>query len=259
MDDPRILLTNDDGIDSVGFAATYDALSAVGDVVAVAPLDDQSAVGRSMSHEVRVHDHRLGYAVEGTPADCVVAGLSTLTPDVDIVVSGCNKGANLGSYVLGRSGTVSAAVEAAYFGVPAIAVSLYIPSDQDWESGAIEPEEYRNATDAAAYFVRQSASRGVFEQVDYLNINAPLYDGESAPIAVTEPSGFYDMGAERDGDVISIEDHIWGRMRNGNLPDPEGTDRRAVYNGTVSVSPLTAPHTASHHDALDELVAAYHA
>jgi 5'-nucleotidase len=110
MDEPSILLTNDDGIESAGLRALYDVLTGVGDVTVVAPAEDQSAVGRSLSHDVTVREHDLGYAIEGTPADCSVAGLGSLAPDTDIVVAGCNQGANLGSYVLGRSGTVSAAV-----------------------------------------------------------------------------------------------------------------------------------------------------
>ncbi|MEF8831842.1 MAG: 5'/3'-nucleotidase SurE, partial [Halobacteriales archaeon] len=105
MDDPVILLTNDDGIDSPGLGALYDALSEVGEVTAVAPADDHSAVGRSIEQSASVFEHELGYAVDGPPASCVVGGLEALLPDADLVVSGCNQGANLGAYVLGRSGT----------------------------------------------------------------------------------------------------------------------------------------------------------
>ena len=257
MDDPSILLTNDDGIDSVGFRALYDALDTVGSVTAVAPKNDQSAVGRSMSHEVTLEEHELGYAVAGTPTDCVVAGLGSLCPDTDIVVAGCNKGANIGSYVLGRSGTVSAAVEAAYFDVPAIAVSMYIPASDNWREQATDPQDYRNATEAATYLVKHSVDAGVFEQVDYLNVNAPLFNGTVAPIEVTTPSRWYKMGAEKNGSTVAIKDYIWEQMRDGTIPDPEGYDRRAIMEGRVSVSPLTAPHTAEHHEALDGLAAAY--
>ena len=118
----HVLLTNDDGIDETGLRALHEALSGVAEVTVVAPADDQSAVGRSLSSRVAVDRRETGYAVHGTPADCVVAGLQSLAPDVDLVVSGCNRGANLGQYTLGRSGTVSAAVEAAFFECPAIAV-----------------------------------------------------------------------------------------------------------------------------------------
>ncbi|QSG06309.1 5'/3'-nucleotidase SurE [Halapricum desulfuricans] len=265
--DPTILLTNDDGIETTGFRALYDALTDVGEVIAVAPDSDQSAVGRALSDSVTVTDHELGYAVAGTPADCVIAGVEALVPDVDLVVSGCNDGANLGAYVLGRSGTVSAAVEAAFFDVPAIAVSMYIPVREDVTSEAVRSEydAYGEATRAAAYLADHALGAGVFESADYLNVNAPmasgeygpLDDGEHAPLAITEPSRVYQMDAVRDGAEIQLYDRIWERMADGDLPDENGTDRQAVVDGKVSVSPLTAPHTSQHHEALDALAETY--
>jgi 5'-nucleotidase len=258
----HVMLTNDDGIGTPGFRALYEALSEFVDVTAVAPADDQSAVGRAMSNEVTVTEHELGYAIEGTPADCTVVGLESLCPDVDLVVAGCNKGANLGAYVLGRSGTVSAAVEAAFFDVPAIAVSLYVPppapdEDREWHEVATGVADYREATRAATYLARHAAGAGVFEQAEYLNVNAPLPADEPAPMAITRPSTGYDMTARRDGDRIRLRDRIWERMREGDIPDPEGTDRRAIVDGRVSVSPLTAPHTVHRHESLDGLAETY--
>jgi 5'-nucleotidase len=254
----EILLTNDDGIDSVGFRALYDALSSVADVTAVAPAEDKSAVGRQMSSDVVVDDHPLGYAIHGTPADCTVVGLEALCPDVDMVVAGCNKGANLGAYVLGRSGTVSAAVEAAFFEVPAIAVSLYVPeSDAPWGELATEATDFRPATAATTYLVDHAPEAGVFDRAEYLNLNAPL-GAEDPEMRITEPSKVYDMTARPDGDDrITLHDRIWERMRDDDIPDPDGTDRRAVVDGHVSVSPLLAPHPTRHHEALDGLAAAY--
>ena len=262
MDEPRILLTNDDGIDSVGFRALYEGLADLGEVVAVAPADDQSAVGRTISEAVDIRDHELGYEVEGTPVDCVIAGLGTLCPDADLVVSGCNKGANIGAYVLGRSGTVSAAVEAAFFEVPAISVSLYIEGGDDWAQLATEPEDFRHATAATRYLVDTAGDAGVFEAADYLNVNVPYIQTESGVVdpremVVTHPSTRYEMGAERDGEQVALQDGIWELMRSGSITDPEGTDRRAVAEGKISVSPLTAPHSTERHSALDRLVDAY--
>jgi 5'-nucleotidase len=256
----RVLLTNDDGIDSAGFRALHGTLAEFADVTAVAPATDQSAVGRQLSSDVAVGSHDLGYAVEGTPADCVVAGLEVLCPDVDLVVAGCNKGANLGEYVLGRSGTISAAVEATFFDTPAIAVSLYVPGDGDgdWRDRAGAIADYAEASRATAYLARHAPDAGVFERADYLNVNAPMpAEGSPAPIEVTRPSSVYDMRATRDGDRVRLEDNVWERMRAGTIDDPDGTDRRAVVEGRVSVSPLTAPHTTEHHEALDALADAY--
>ena len=256
-DTPAILLTNDDGIDSPGFAALYETLSEVGDVTGVAPLDDQSAVGRAMSDEVDVEEHEFGYAIRGTPADCVVAGLTALGPYPDLVVSGCNTGANLGAYVLGRSGTVSAAVEAAFFELPAMAVSLYVPEDE-WPTRT-EIDDYAEACRATRYLAERALGTDVFEHAGYLNVNAPLPGEEPAPMEVTRPSTLYDMDATRDGDAITLHDRTWEAMGSGEIDDPEGTDRRAVVEGRISVSALTAPHTTERHDELDALASEYNA
>ena len=252
-DSLEILLTNDDGIDSPGIRALYDALSEVANVTTVAPADDQSAVGRAMSYECAVEDHELGYAVHGTPSDCVVAGLAELGPYPDVVVSGCNEGANIGAHILGRSGTVSAAVEAAFFGVPAVAASLHVPQSE-WPRDTTV-EEYADVADAVRYLVERAPDAGVFEEAEYLNVNAPLpgNTAERPRMVVTRPSHVYDMDASEEDGVVTLHDNTWTQMEDDHLPDPEGTDRRAIYEGHISVSPLTAPHTTERHEALDEL------
>ncbi|AEN05227.1 Multifunctional protein surE [halophilic archaeon DL31] len=263
MSEPRILVTNDDGIESPGFRALYEALEEVGDPIAVAPYADQSAIGRARSFEASVHEYDLGYAVEGTPVDCVIAGIESLCPDVDLVVAGCNKGANLGAYVMGRSGTVSAAVEAAFFDVPAIAVSQYVPTTPDQVFESINPpmEAYADACEAAAYLAENAHESEVFESADYLNVNAPTpenADADGRPeMVVTEPSKLYAMSAEFDGETLRLKDEVWQRMQSGDIPDENGTDRRAVIDGKVSVSPLTAPHSVERHQRLDDLAAAF--
>ncbi len=253
----RILLTNDDGIDAVGLHALYEVLADDYEVTAVAPVEDRSAVGRSLSSEVDVHDHELGYAVEGTPSDCVVAGLGTLVPDADVVVSGCNKGANLGEYTLGRSGTVSAAVEATFFGLPAIATSMYVPGGDDWWKRELDQEEFAHAARATRFLVDRAVAGGAFETVDYLNVNAPISSGEPAPIRLTRPSTRHELGAERTETGVTLHDGIWDRMREGAVPDPAGTDRRAILDDEVSVSPLSAAHTVATADGLERLVDEY--
>jgi 5'-nucleotidase len=263
MDDPDVLLTNDDGIDSRGLRALYETLSAVGDVTVVAPAEDQSAVGRAMSDEVVVDEHDLGYAVAGTPADCVVAGIEALCPDPDVVVSGCNRGANLGAYVLGRSGTVSAAVEAAFFDVPAIAVSMYVKTPDDITFAEFEPdaEDYREARRATRYLVEHGPDAGAFDRADYLNVNAPRPadrdDDGPAPMRITDPSDAYDMEAIHEDGRVRLHDRMWERMASDDVPGGPETDRRALVEGAVSVSPLTAPHTVQRHAALDALAETY--
>jgi 5'-nucleotidase len=282
----QVLLTNDDGIDATGIRVLAEALSEIATVTVVAPAEDQSAVGRALSDTVAVEERDskrsyAEYAVSGTPADCTVAGLYSLCPDTDLVVAGCNRGANLSAYTLGRSGTVSAAVEATFFDVPAMAVSLYIPGDREFETLATTPEAYAEAARATTYLAEHTGEDGVFEQADYLNVNAPLPekgtggrtdeggdensesigDGDDigASMVVTHPSRVCDMNAVREGDSITIRDRIWDRMAEDDLPDDAGSDRRTVMDGDVSVSPLTAPHTTERHDVLDALADAYRA
>ena len=275
----RILLTNDDGIDAVGLRAVYDALAVDYDVVAVAPTGDRSSIGRAISADVDVAEHELGYAVDGTPVDCVVAGVDELVPDADLVIAGCNEGANLGAYTLGRSGTVSAVVEGAFFGVPGIAASMYVPGGDDWRQRELSPASFEHAVRATRFLVEEAAPAGIFERADYLNVNAPMAepaegDGGSeatadggaaadaavdpAPMRVTAPSEWYGMEATSDGNGgVSISDPIWGRMSPAEVPDSVGTDRRAVVDGEVSVSPLSVPHAAEPDAGLDELASRY--
>lgn len=255
-DGPEILLTNDDGIDAPGIRALYEGLQDVGNVTVVAPAEDQSAQGRATSRTVEVEEHDIGYALSGTPVDCVVAGLEAIGPYPDIVVAGANKGANLGMYVLGRSGTVSAAVEAAFFGVPAIAAStLFMTEDYQREA---EVPEFESTVAATAYLVEHTLDTGVFEHADYLNLNAPHPRTDvTGEMVVTRPSHAYDMTARHEEDRIVLHDRMWDRMDEWQTVDPPGTDRHAVMEGHVSVSPLTAPHTTEHHDALDALAETY--
>ncbi len=254
-----VLLTNDDGIDAVGLRALHDVLAEDHAVTAVAPAADQSAVGRQLSHEVELTEHPLGYAVDGTPTDCVVAARGALELDPDLVVAGCNYGANLGEYVLGRSGTVSAAVEAAFYGIPAIAASVYFPlGDINFTDYEPDPGDFEEAASAVDYLVDHALNVGVFEHADYLNVNAPRpQEAPDAPMEITRPSHVYDMDAVWNEGSVRIRDRIWERMAEGDIPDPAGSDRRAVVEGRVSVSPLTVPHTTSDHEALDGLAETY--
>ncbi len=249
---PEILVTNDDGIESPGIQALARELDTIGEVTVVAPADNQSAVGRASSREVRVQEREFGYAIEGTPVDCVVAGIGSLAPYPDVVVAGINKGANLGMYVLGRSGTVSAAVEAAYFDVPAIATSLYLP-DEKWKR-QLKEGAYEHAARATRHLVEEGLGSGVFEEADYLNLNAPDPDVDPKGMQVTRPSRAYDMTAERDGSWVSLKDRMWQRMETRSLADDPDTDRRAVVDGHVSVSALTSPHTPEGQDSLETVV-----
>lgn len=131
-----ILLTNDDGINAPGLVAMYRELVKLGEVHVVAPETVQSATGHGitittplLTSSVTVENGFTGTAVDGRPADCVKLAVAKLMPrQPDLVVSGINSGANTGINII-YSGTVAAAIEAAFLGLPAIATSLYLRRD----------------------------------------------------------------------------------------------------------------------------------
>lgn len=246
MSEPVILATNDDGIDSAGFRRLVEALEPVGDVVGVAPAGNRSAVGRSIDAEVSVEEHPLGYVVEGTPASCVVSGITALGVDPDIVLSGINKGANLGAAILGRSGTVAAAIEAAYLGVPAIAVSMYIPFERiegEFHDYRADPVQFAYAARSAAALTRGWLDGDAFDHIDYLSVNTPMADGADRPrTRITSPAGGYLTTAEAEGDRLVLRDRQFELLYTGDIDSGAETDRAAIADGDISVSPLRLPN-----------------
>ena len=277
MNTPRVLLTNDDGIDAPGLASCYEELRAVADVTVVAPMENQSGVGRTRSHRTARESHPWGYALDGTPADCVAYGLRGLDESFDLVVSGCNHGPNAGNYVVGRSGTVGACVEAGFLGTPGVAVSAY--HCEDFFVHPAEDYDFDRPARVMTEVVTRALSGDIFDTADFLNLNVPV-DVADPEMVLTEPHHDYDLRVDHgtdggvddqanqgtDGD-IALRDVVWPDTAGWENPFasehdlaeryPEGSDRRAIIDGAVSVSPLTAPHTTEHHGALDEMVAAY--
>ena len=259
----KILLTNDDGIDAPGIAAMASALDPLGDVTVVAPESNQSAVGRGLSYgrmgpddamegdlglreepddpftvTIPHEEHELGYAVYGTPSDCVILGVGAFDPDV--VVAGCNAGANLGIHVLPRSGTASAAAEGASLGVPSIAVSMDVI---DLDRDELSPDHFERATRVGRDLVEAAMTGDAFEAVDYFNANVPRPDRDLQGLSVTHPTPVYDMHADLADGRFSLHNPLWAGFAKGDIPDQEGTDRRALLDNRVSVSPLTLPQS----------------
>jgi 5'-nucleotidase len=139
----RILLTNDDGIFAPGLVAIYKRLTELGEITVVAPASSQSGTGHSITYreplvcnKVDINGQFTGYSVQGSPADCVKLALAELKPGpVDLVVSGINNGANVGINVY-YSGTVAAAMEAVFFKIPAVALSLDVEEKMDFDTAA---------------------------------------------------------------------------------------------------------------------------
>ncbi|MFD1513853.1 5'/3'-nucleotidase SurE [Halomarina rubra] len=259
----RLLVTNDDGIESPGLRALVNALSDLGAVTVVAPADDQSGVGRARSRTVGVTDHDEGYAVTGTPADCVAFGLRGLDREFDVVVSGCNHGPNIGAYVLGRSGTVGAAMEASFLGVPAVSVSAYHP--EEFFPHPPHAFDFSGPASVARRLVERACEKRVFDTLDVLNLNAPTGTPAEMPtMRVTRPYADYDTTVEEDGEATHLVDTFWASAdaHEGPVPDldahrdiyPVDSDRHALAEGRISVSPLRGPQTVEASTALTDVV-----
>jgi 5'-nucleotidase len=286
MDEPRILLTNDDGIDAPGLAGLYEELTAAGEVTVVAPAENKSGVGRTRSHAVVREDHPWGCSLTGTPADCVAYGLRGLEAAFDLVVSGCNHGPNAGNYVTGRSGTVGAGIEAAFLGTPAVAVSAY--HGEDFIPDPPEAYDFGRPARVTVDLVRRMRAAGLDTGGTLLNVNVPL-DVADPRMRRTRPYPDYDLHVEHDADpedveavealgrdgsieaaegtLIRMDDAVWPGTVGFENPFPlaedeherypEGTDRRALLDGEISVSPLSIDHADTEHSALADVVAAY--
>lgn len=174
-----ILLTNDDGIRAPGLVAMYRELVKLGEVAVVAPETVQSATGHGitiatplLTQQVNVEGVFTGTAVDGRPADCVKLAVNKLLPrQPDLVVSGINSGANVGINVI-YSGTVAAAIEAAFLGLPAIATSLYLRNDK--------PIDYART----AYFARRTIEQILAAGLrggQVCSVNFPPLDADEQP------------------------------------------------------------------------------
>ncbi len=231
----KILVSNDDGIDAPGINALAKALKEIGEVIVVAPRTEQSAVGHkiTMQNPLRVTKYFkngdfFGYAVDGTPADCIKMGIRNIMKEQpDIVVSGINHGANTAISII-YSGTVSAAREAAIMDVPAIAISVTDHGVKDFEY----------AGKVAKHVTKLVAENGLPDGT-LLNVNIPnLPESEIKGIKVTTQSK-----AKWD-DIYEERIDPYGRSYfwlTGNLVEVESdkdTDQNMVKQNYVAVTPI---------------------
>jgi len=241
-----ILLTNDDGIMSVGLRALWDGLNGLGQVVAVAPESPRSATGMSLTFHkpLRVNELTIqgakAYAVSGTPADCISLGISKILggKKPDVVVSGINLGENVTAQTVFASGTVAAAIQAAIMGIHSIALSMEMPSV---EAGLPEVEaRVEAAAERAFAVVDMVARRGLPEGVDFLNVNFPYDVGADTPTKVTRlgPRMYDDYITERADPKGRPYYWQWGSVRDPKEFEP-GTDAHALFvEGAISITPL---------------------
>jgi 5'/3'-nucleotidase len=242
---PRILVTNDDGVHSDGIHTLAEALNALGEVVVVAPHVEASAIGHALTlrRPLRMEQLRPGvYEVDGTPTDCVNIAITQLyTAPPDLIVSGINKGYNLGDDVT-YSGTVSGALEGALLGVPSIAVS------QERTSG---PYDFRHSAAAAATIAAIVLRDGIISPQTFLSLNVPT----------GTPKGFRLTVQAKRNHVTTVDERIDPRGRayywieeGENAWEPhDRSDFQAVRDGYVSVTPLQPDMTD--YDALAKLQA----
>jgi 5'-nucleotidase len=236
----NILVTNDDGINARGIGALVAALKEVANVIVIAPLGEQSAVGHAltMTLPLRVTEfHRdnefFGFAVDGTPADCVKLALRTFLkeralPYPDLVVSGINHGRNTAVNII-YSGTVSAATEATVLDVPAIAISL-----ASYHSGA----DFSGAADFIKRFAPYVATQGL-PKGTLLNVNVPALPPEKIKGMVYTRQGksYWDDDFERRLDPHE-RPYYWLRGTYHLVDTHEEADDIAIAADKITVTPL---------------------
>lgn len=232
----KILLTNDDGIEAAGLHAVYDAIKGLGEVHVVAPARVQSAT----SHAITLHrpvavtpyicDKFNGFAVDGRPADCVKLALAELIGPVDLVISGMNHGANVGINVH-YSGTVGAAREAAFQGIPAIALSLHL--------GDKTQDHYVRAAGHARKAIEAVFKVGIDKGV-LVNINVPILDGgaepvgmKAVPLNVSPMHDRFDKGTDADGNTTFQAKDSMAFTDRG-----EATDVDTLFAKYITLTPL---------------------
>ena len=229
-------MTNDDGIRAPGIRALWDRLKEIADIVVAAPAQQQSATGHSITvyHPIWVNEQTFddprvsGWRIGGTPADSVKIALDTLMTDKpDLVVSGINQGPNMGTDVL-YSGTVSAAVEGAMHGIPAIAISLASYGSNDFSAAA----------DFCCTLVRQISERKL-PAFSLLNVNVPPGPAcEIQGVSVTKLGSIeYENAFEKRTDPHG-RTYYWmaGTPTQGN--NAADTDVAVIDQRRISVTPI---------------------
>jgi 5'-nucleotidase len=233
---PNILVTNDDGIHAPGLRALVDAVKDLATVTVVAPLHERSAAAQSLTLRQPIYCDQIAereFAVDGTPADAMILAFHTLLQDKpDLVISGINRGGNMGENVY-YSGTVGAAMEAAINRVPAIAVSVsYRSKDFDYAPAA------RFTHSLAPLILREGLPTGVL-----LNVNVPQpWNGE---VRFTRQSSKITRNLLKPGTDPRGRRYYWlheQQLIEGIEPD---TDMAAIRDGAISITPLELDHTHS--------------
>lgn len=231
----KVLITNDDGIDARGILALAKEISKKHEVTVVAPREQKSASSHSISihNPIKIREEKIdkdfkAYSLVGTPADCTQAGLSLLCEDIDLVISGINRGLNCGTDIL-YSGTVSAAVEGAIYNVPSIAISMEV----DWERN---DEDYTKAAKWISKVV-DIAEKSYLRKDVVLNVNVPnILEEEIKGIKVCRLG----KSTYKTNYVLveENEDKIYITKGTRNEISEEDSDLYFLSQGYVTLTPL---------------------
>jgi 5'-nucleotidase len=236
---PRILVTNDDGVQSEGIVALAAALAHLGEITVVAPVQEASAIGHALTlaRPLRLERVRPGvFSVDGTPTDCVnIAVTHVLHATPDLIVSGINKGWNIGDDVT-YSGTVSGALEGALLGIPSIAVSS--------ERRGLE-FDFSPAARAAALVAEVVLERGL-PKFTLLNLNVPFGVNHGFRVTVQARRNHVTTVSERTDP--RHRPYYWIEEGQNDWEPHVRSDYEAVRDGYISVTPLQPDMTA--HDAI---------
>ena len=225
-----ILVTNDDGINSPGIEVLAESLAGLGRVVVAAPDRERSAVGHALTLHAPLRAEEIRpdvFSIDGTPTDCVNLGIHGLLPSKpDLVVSGINRGGNLGDDIT-YSGTVAAAMEATLMGVPAFAVSL--------EGSRFRAEDFSCAAAFSRSLADQILTHGLPNDT-FLNVNVPA--GQPSGTSLTR------QGKRHYSDLVVEKldprgrKYYWIGAGEVGFHDLPGTDFHAVHQGLISITPL---------------------
>jgi 5'-nucleotidase len=236
---PHILVTNDDGVHSEGIKALADALRPLGDLTVVAPIQEASAIGHALTlrRPLRIDTIAPGvFAVDGTPTDCVnLAIVHVLKRKPDLIVSGINKGWNLGDDVT-YSGTVSGALEGALLEIPSIAISTQRIRDAC---------EFGTSATAAAVVAQAVLERGL-PKFTLLNINVPMGPTKGFRVTVQAKRNHVTVVSERMDP--RHREYYWIEEGENEWEPHDRSDYQAVRDGYISITPLQPDMTA--YDAL---------
>jgi 5'-nucleotidase len=255
----KILLTNDDGINSKGLLPLYRELSTFADVTVITPNIQRSGESKAITINtiLRVEETELlpkvkAYTISGTAADGIIYALHKLPErPFDFVVAGINQGLNVSSHIIMTSGTCAAAFEASFYGIPAVAFSMKVPETNFF----VTPEEnvFHSAAKVAARITKQLIDKVYPQKMAFLNVNFPEKTTSTTPIVLTTLAKRlivfkpYEYQDPRNNDYF----FLWGDIAK---EVKKGSDVHAILEDKISVTPITNDLTLNSNDQITNFV-----